>query len=107
MSVTENQKSIVRDKYEKIAVDALKQEADACCEPGCCDDEQDKKAIVKNAYSIIATQPKVQNLASCCGSGPAGDTSCGIMNEDYTKLDGYQEDADLGLGCGLPTESSR
>jgi ubiquinone/menaquinone biosynthesis C-methylase UbiE len=26
------------------------------------------------------------------------------MNEDYSKLEGYNPDADLGLGCGLPTE---
>ncbi|MCL2327307.1 MAG: arsenite S-adenosylmethyltransferase, partial [Bacteroidetes bacterium] len=27
-----------------------------------------------------------------------------IMSEDYTKLKGYEPDADLGVGCGLPTE---
>jgi ubiquinone/menaquinone biosynthesis C-methylase UbiE len=26
------------------------------------------------------------------------------MSEDYSKLDGYNADADLALGCGLPTE---
>lgn len=26
------------------------------------------------------------------------------MNEDYSSLTGYDTDADLGLGCGLPTE---
>jgi len=26
------------------------------------------------------------------------------MAEDYAKLEGYVKDADLGLGCGLPTE---
>jgi ubiquinone/menaquinone biosynthesis C-methylase UbiE len=26
------------------------------------------------------------------------------MSEDYTKLEGYNPDADLGLGCGLPTK---
>lgn len=26
------------------------------------------------------------------------------MSEDYTLLDGYNADADLGLGCGLPTK---
>jgi SAM-dependent methyltransferase len=26
------------------------------------------------------------------------------MADDYTKLEGYVADADLGLGCGLPTE---
>jgi SAM-dependent methyltransferase len=26
------------------------------------------------------------------------------MSDDYTKMEGYNPDADLGLGCGLPTE---
>ena len=26
------------------------------------------------------------------------------MAEDYSKLEGYVADADLGLGCGIPTE---
>jgi hypothetical protein len=26
------------------------------------------------------------------------------MAEDYHQLEGYLKDADLGLGCGLPTE---
>jgi SAM-dependent methyltransferase len=29
------------------------------------------------------------------------------MADDYTKLDGYNPDADLGLGCGLPTEFAK
>ena len=30
-----------------------------------------------------------------------------IMADDYSKLEGYNPDADLGLGCGLPTEFAR
>lgn len=29
------------------------------------------------------------------------------MADDYTKLEGYNADADLGLGCGLPTEFAK
>jgi ubiquinone/menaquinone biosynthesis C-methylase UbiE len=29
------------------------------------------------------------------------------MADDYTKLEGYNPDADLGLGCGLPTEFAK
>jgi arsenite methyltransferase len=63
------------------------------------------KEMVKEKYSAIASQPKDQNVLSCCGA-----TGCGtgdvysIMADDYTKLEGYNADADLGLGCGLPTE---
>jgi SAM-dependent methyltransferase len=30
-----------------------------------------------------------------------------IMSDDYTSLAGYNADADLGLGCGLPTQFAR
>lgn len=67
-------------------------------------DEQ-LKQIVKETYSGIVDQSKEQNETSCCGA------TCGcstideaIMAEDYEKLAGYVKDADLGLGCGLPTE---
>ena len=63
------------------------------------------KQIVKDKYSEIATQSKGQNETSCCGSTCGCSTiDAAIMAEDYTKLSGYASDADLGLGCGLPTE---
>jgi arsenite methyltransferase len=30
-----------------------------------------------------------------------------IMTDDYTDLEGYNKDADLGLGCGLPTQFAK
>jgi arsenite methyltransferase len=66
---------------------------------------EDIKKIVKEKYSEIAKQTKEQNAPSCCGA-----TSCGsvvdysVFSESYDKLDGYNPAADLGLGCGLPTE---
>ncbi|MEK6781879.1 MAG: arsenite methyltransferase [Bacteroidota bacterium] len=63
------------------------------------------KQIVKDKYTEIATQPKGQNETSCCGSGCGCSTiDAAIMSEDYSNLSGYASDADLGLGCGLPTE---
>jgi len=63
------------------------------------------KELVREKYSEIALQSKQQNLSSCCGAtGCCGDDVYNIMADDYTKLDGYVADADLGLGCGLPTE---
>jgi arsenite methyltransferase len=63
------------------------------------------KDIVKERYTQIADQTRDENATGCCG------TACGcntideaLMAEDYTKLQGYVADADLGLGCGLPTE---
>jgi arsenite methyltransferase len=63
------------------------------------------KNLVKEKYSEIALQSKQKNETSCCG---AGSSCCGIdysiFSESYEKIDGYNPDADLGLGCGLPTE---
>ncbi|MCU0431400.1 MAG: arsenite methyltransferase [Cytophagaceae bacterium] len=65
----------------------------------------DLKNLVKDEYSKIALQSKEQNETSCCGSGSCGTYT--IMSEDYSSLGGYLPDADLGLGCGLPTEFAK
>ncbi|HEY0677141.1 MAG TPA: arsenite methyltransferase [Chitinophagaceae bacterium] len=63
------------------------------------------KQIVKEKYGEIALQSREQNATSCCGATGCGTTDVyNIMADDYTKLEGYNADADLGLGCGLPTE---
>jgi N-acetylglutamate synthase-like GNAT family acetyltransferase/2-polyprenyl-3-methyl-5-hydroxy-6-metoxy-1,4-benzoquinol methylase len=69
--------------------------------------DQALKEIVREKYTEVANQSKAQNTASCCGCGPTCGTDedfIGIMAEDYTQLGGYVADADLGLGCGLPTK---
>lgn len=65
---------------------------------------EDLKKLVKEKYAIIALQSKERNESSCCGSGCCTTDVTTIMSDDYTKLEGYNPDADLGLGCGLPTE---
>lgn len=65
------------------------------------------KEMVKEKYGTIALQSMRQNASSCCGSGSScgcSDTDFSVMAEDYAKLPGYVPDADLALGCGLPTE---
>jgi SAM-dependent methyltransferase len=63
------------------------------------------KELVKEKYSQIAGQSKTMNASSCCGATGCGSNEVyNIMADDYTKLEGYVADADLGLGCGLPTE---
>jgi len=66
---------------------------------------EDIKQIVKDKYSEIAKQTKEQNAPSCCGAASCGSiVDYSIFSENYDKLEGYNPDADLGLGCGLPTE---
>ncbi len=62
------------------------------------------KEIVKQKYSEIALQDKETNQSSCCGAGGCSTEVYNIMSDDYTTLEGYNPDADLGLGCGLPTQ---
>src|ERR1700688_2552098 len=66
--------------------------------------ETEMKELVRQKYSEIALQDKETNQASCCGSGCCSTEVYDIMSDDYTKLEGYNPDADLGLGCGLPTQ---
>jgi arsenite methyltransferase len=67
--------------------------------------EQEIKEMVKEKYGTIAQQSKQQNQSSCCGSGcGCSNVEFSIMAEDYKKIPGYVPDADLALGCGLPTE---
>jgi arsenite methyltransferase len=66
--------------------------------------EQELKDMVRSKYAEIAGQDKETNAASCCGSGCCSDEVYNIMSEDYNELAGYNPEADLGLGCGLPTQ---
>lgn len=65
------------------------------------------KEMVKQKYSEIALQDKETNESSCCGSGCCTTEIYNIMSENYNELEGYNPDADLGLGCGLPTQFAR
>lgn len=71
--------------------------------------EKEIKELVKEKYGAIANQSKETNQSSCCGSTCCGPTDMDytVFSDDYTQLDGYNEDADLGLGCGLPTEFAK
>jgi len=65
------------------------------------------KDLVKEKYSKIAEQSREENASSCCGATGCSTVDYTVMADDYTNLKGYVPDADLGLGCGLPTEFAR
>ena len=67
-------------------------------------DSNKLKNIVKQKYGEIAVKSDENccGPTSCCGSSDITDYS--VFNDDYTKLDGYVAEADLSLGCGVPTE---
>jgi len=64
---------------------------------------QELKEIVKEKYGSIANAESA--VAGCCGASCGCSTiDSAIMAENYSSLQGYVAEADLGLGCGLPTE---
>lgn len=65
------------------------------------------KEMVKQKYAEIALQNQEINASSCCGSGGCSTEVYNIMTDDYDHLEGYNPDADLKLGCGLPTEFAK
>ncbi|MCI0706662.1 MAG: arsenite methyltransferase [Ignavibacteriae bacterium] len=70
------------------------------------------KKMVKEKYGEIAVKaPKGQagtkDETGCCGPGCCGDGTYSVFQDDYSKLQGYNPDADLGLGCGVPTEFAK
>lgn len=65
------------------------------------------KEMVKQKYSDIALQDKDVNASSCCGAGGCSTEVYNIMSDDYTQLEGYNPEADLSLGCGLPTQFAK
>jgi arsenite methyltransferase len=63
------------------------------------------KKIVKEKYGQIAKQStSCCGPTSCCGTSNNKIVDYTIMKDEYNHLDGYVAEADLGLGCGLPTE---
>jgi len=66
---------------------------------------EELKLIVQDKYAEIASKSQSANRSSCCGSeGCCGEPDYSMLSEDYTALEGYNPEADLGLGCGLPTQ---
>ncbi|MEE9372934.1 MAG: arsenite methyltransferase [Saprospiraceae bacterium] len=63
----------------------------------------DIKGMVRLKYATIAKGDKKAIQASCCGATESSKEVYNIMSEEY-EMEGYNADADLGLGCGLPTQ---
>lgn len=69
--------------------------------------QEQLKDMVRQKYSEIALQDKETNQSACCGSGCCSNEVYNIMTDDYSQLEGYNPEADLGLGCGLPTQFAK
>ena len=63
-------------------------------------DSESLKQIVKEKYAEIALASQKKSCG-CCGDK---DPDYSVLSLDYNNMKGYVEDADLKLGCGVPTE---
>jgi SAM-dependent methyltransferase len=67
---------------------------------------EDLKNVIKEKYGEIADS---YDKSGCCGpqSSCCGDSSqfeFVMIGDEYRNVNGYIPEADLGLGCGIPTE---
>lgn len=61
------------------------------------------KKVVKEKYARIATSAFAESCCDkikCCGDK----VDYSFIQDDYTEETGYLAEADLGLGCGIPTK---
>lgn len=58
------------------------------------------KDVVKEKYAEIA----VKNTSCGCSGTNEKVVDYTMFQDDYSKFEGYVADADMGLGCGVPTE---
>jgi arsenite methyltransferase len=68
--------------------------------------KEEIKTIVKDRYGKIADQTGKQKSSCGCSCGK-DDVDPAVFELDYSKLKGYNPEADLALGCGLPTEYAK
>ncbi|HWC65811.1 MAG TPA: arsenite S-adenosylmethyltransferase, partial [Thermoanaerobaculia bacterium] len=62
------------------------------------DSDQRTREMVREKYATIAKGTPLPIAASCCSTGVRS-----IAEEGYEQMEGYAKDADLSLGCGVPT----
>lgn len=62
-------------------------------------DSESLKQIVKDKYAEIAVA-STKKSCGCCGDK---ELDYSVLSLDYKGMNGYVEDADLKLGCGIPT----
>lgn len=62
--------------------------------------ESEIKEMVREKYNNLALQGKDNGGGCCCNKSRVYT----IMSDSYRGMTGYNPDADMGLGCGLPTQ---
>lgn len=65
---------------------------------------EDLKKLVQEKYGQIAKDSATPENKVSCGCSCGCDDTYTIFSENYYGKEGYDPDADLGLGCGIPTD---
>ena len=63
-----------------------------------------KQLVLEKYDQIGRSSLRQQSTCGCCAPVGLSTIDYEVFADDYTQLSGYNKDADLGLGCGLPTE---
>ncbi|PEN13274.1 arsenite S-adenosylmethyltransferase [Longibacter salinarum] len=63
----------------------------------------DVKASVREKYAAIARSKEQGDGSSCCCSGD-DELEVTMIGDDYDDVEGYVAEADMQLGCGVPTD---
>lgn len=63
----------------------------------------DVKTSVREKYAAIARSTEQGDGSSCCGSS-GDELEVTMIGDDYDGVEGYVADADMQLGCGVPTD---
>jgi ubiquinone/menaquinone biosynthesis C-methylase UbiE len=66
--------------------------------------EEIKRAVEESYRQIAEDYTPVQKTTTCCCGKKDSPMDYSIFKVDYTKVQGYHSEADLNLGCGIPTE---
>lgn len=91
----EEAKTAVREKYAAIAR-----------QKGAEKDATSDESAPQNDSGCCSPAPSAENGASASGDGSccSGELEVTMIGDDYDGVEGYVADADLQLGCGVPTD---
>lgn len=66
---------------------------------------EELKLLVRDKYGHIARQSLLHQNTSCCETASCcGDIPIRMIGDEYVGIEGHNPQADMGLGCGLPTK---
>lgn len=62
------------------------------------------KRLVRDKYGALAARDNEKDQGDCCCADAGCGTDMAPLVSGYEEQQGYNPDADLGLGCGLPVD---